>query len=181
MTTENKVIVLDRDGVLNHDRPDYIRTPEQLHIIDGVPEAIFQLNQAQYKVLVATNQACIGKGLVLPETLAMIHKKLRAEIAVAGGEITEFFHCPHTNEDRCGCRKPAPGLLLQAQERWSFKAEETWFVGDTVRDMQAAKAANCKGALVLTGYGAGIAHEVPDRPHFADLPGFVSFLLEQDL
>jgi D-glycero-D-manno-heptose 1,7-bisphosphate phosphatase len=178
MTTKNRTIILDRDGVLNHDRANYVQNPEQLRIIDGVPEAIFRLNQAYYNVLVATNQACIGKGLILPETLAGIHGKLRTEIGRVGGKIAGIYHCPHTDADGCNCRKPKPGLLLQAQEQWLFKPEETWFVGDTVRDMQAAKGANCLGALVLTGHGADIAHQVPDRPHFKDLANFVSFLLD---
>ncbi len=179
MTQVNRVIILDRDGVLNHDRADYVRTPEQLQIIDGAPEAVAALNRAGYRVLIATNQACIGKGLVAPETLTAIHDKLRRKIAAAGGRIDEIFHCPHTNEDGCGCRKPAPGMLLQARDKWGFTPGETWFVGDTVRDMQAAKAANCKGALVMTGYGSSVAHEVPDRPHFADLAAFVAFLLDK--
>ncbi|MBF0453246.1 MAG: D-glycero-beta-D-manno-heptose 1,7-bisphosphate 7-phosphatase [Magnetococcales bacterium] len=177
MNRENKVIILDRDGVLNQDRPDYVLTPEQLQLIDGVPEAIARLTQAQYRVLVATNQACIGKGLLLPDTLTRIHQKMCDEIALAGGKIDAIYHCPHQNEDHCLCRKPQPGLLLQAQKQWSFVPQQTWFVGDTVRDLQAARGANCLGALVLTGHGRQVVKQVEDRPHFKDLAAFVSFLL----
>ena len=177
MAANNKFIILDRDGVLNHDRNDYVYNPEQLHLIAGIPEAIALLNKAHYKVLIATNQACIGKGLILPDTLSKIHEKLTREIAIAGGKITAIYHCPHTQEESCNCRKPKPGLLLAAQQDWSFKPEETWFVGDTARDMQAAKAANCLGALVLTGHGTQNAPHVPNQPHFQDLPDFVNFLL----
>jgi D-glycero-D-manno-heptose 1,7-bisphosphate phosphatase len=178
MNSHNKIVILDRDGVLNRDRSDYVRTPEQLQILDGIPEAIAKLNRAHYKVLVATNQACIGKGLILPETLTRIHQKLYDKIGQAGGKIDALYHCPHKNEEGCRCRKPKPGLLLQAQKQWKFRPEETWFVGDTVRDMEAAKAANCLGALVLTGHGTSMAEQVPDRPHFRDLPDFVSYLLQ---
>jgi D-glycero-D-manno-heptose 1,7-bisphosphate phosphatase len=180
MITNKKFIILDRDGVLNHDRADYVRSPEQLELINGIPETIVRLNQAHYNVIIATNQACIAKGLILPDTLTRIHEKLTTEIGKAGGRIEAIYHCPHKNEDFCACRKPKPGLLLQAQKAYSFKLEETWFVGDTLRDMQAAKAANCLGALVLTGHGNKMAEQVPDRPHFVDLEAFVTFLLGKE-
>ncbi|MBF0358378.1 MAG: D-glycero-beta-D-manno-heptose 1,7-bisphosphate 7-phosphatase [Magnetococcales bacterium] len=179
MITETKAIILDRDGVLNHDRSKYIRSPEQLRIIDGVPEAINLLKQAGYKVLVATNQACIAKGIISPSTLTNINNKLYSQIAEGGGKIDAIYHCPHRDEDMCGCRKPKPGLLLQAQKEWKFKPEVTWFIGDTVRDMQAAKGANCLGALVLTGKGEESAPQLPDHRHFKDLLEFVRFLLDQ--
>ncbi|MBF0193501.1 MAG: D-glycero-beta-D-manno-heptose 1,7-bisphosphate 7-phosphatase [Magnetococcales bacterium] len=178
MTSVNRAIILDRDGVLNENCSTYVQNPDQLKIITGVPQAIFKLNQANYKVLVATNQACIGKGIISPDTLTNIHKKLYTEIGKAGGKIDAIYHCPHKNEDNCNCRKPKPGMLIEAQKQWSFNPEQTWFVGDTPRDMQAAKGANCKGALVLTGLGAESANEVTDNPHFNNLPEFVDFLLK---
>ncbi|MBF0382986.1 MAG: D-glycero-beta-D-manno-heptose 1,7-bisphosphate 7-phosphatase [Magnetococcales bacterium] len=178
MASVNRVIILDRDGVINVNRSTYVQSPAQLEILPGVPQAIHKLNQRDYKVLVATNQACIGKGIITPDTLTNIHKKLYNEIGAAGGKISAIYHCPHTNEDNCNCRKPKPGMLLQACKEWNFNPQDTWFVGDTARDMAAAKGANCKGAFVLTGLGEEEADKVTANPHFKNLPEFVDHLLQ---
>lgn len=176
--TQQRVILLDRDGVLNQDRSDYVRSPEQFQMMEGTCQAIARLTQAHYRILIITNQACLGKGLVSPEMLEKIHAKMINEVQRAGGCIDQIFHCPHIDQDRCGCRKPKPGLILQARERWAFQPEETWFVGDSLRDLQTADAAGCLGALVLTGHGAETAPRVKDHPHFNDLAHFVDFLLD---
>ncbi|MBF0448889.1 MAG: D-glycero-beta-D-manno-heptose 1,7-bisphosphate 7-phosphatase [Magnetococcales bacterium] len=177
MSEGNKVILLDRDGVLNRDRSNYVRTPQQLQILPGVPAAVSRLTQAGYRVLIITNQACVGKGLLSSFGLEKIHEKLRREVSEVGGRIDGIYHCPHTDEFNCDCRKPKPGLILKARKEWGFLPEQTWFVGDTTRDMAAARAAGCLGALVLTGQGEMICQQVPDHPHFRDLADFVSSLL----
>ncbi|MBF0178001.1 MAG: HAD-IIIA family hydrolase [Magnetococcales bacterium] len=178
MKGSSRVLLLDRDGVLNHDRPDYIQTVAQLRLISGVGEAMRRLREAGVATLVVTNQACVGKGLVTPATLEAIHARLAAEIAEAGGEITQFYLCAHRNEDRCACRKPAPGLILRAQQEWGFDPSQTWMVGDAERDIQAAEAAGCRAALVRTGKGEITVLRRPDVPAFADLPAFVENFLQ---
>ncbi|MBF0179097.1 MAG: HAD-IIIA family hydrolase [Magnetococcales bacterium] len=177
MKNEEKFLLLDRDGVCNRDRSDYVRAPEELEILSGVPEALGRVRRAGYRVLLITNQACVGKGLVAPATLEAIHGKLVAAVAEGGGRIDGIFHCPHVNEDRCGCRKPAPGLILEARRLWGFVPEVTWMVGDSARDAQAARAAGCRPALVRTGHGADAVARFPEVPAFDHLPAFVDFLL----
>ncbi len=166
----NKVVLLDRDGVLNRDRHDYVRTVAQLLIFPGIPAAVARLNQA-----------AVAKGLIHPETLTAIHAKLSAAITAGGGRIDAIYHCPHRNEDLCGCRKPAPGMIIRAQQEWRFDPAQTWMVGDTKRDLDAARAAGCQAALVLTGHNQKNAETVSwGAPIFADLTAFVDFLLAAD-
>lgn len=177
MQTPNKIILIDRDGVFNQDRSDYVRTPAQLVILPKVPEAISRLNQAGFGVLIITNQAGVGKGLISPETLEAIHTQLKSVLASKGGHIHAIYHCPHLIEEHCNCRKPKPGMILQAQKQWGFIPKETWMVGDSTKDLQAALAAGCRPALVLTGHGTITQKSEPKVPTFADLPAFVDFLL----
>ncbi|MBF0154410.1 MAG: HAD family hydrolase [Magnetococcales bacterium] len=177
MQRSARILLLDRDGVLNHDRPDYVQSVEQLHLLPGVPEAMRRLREAGVVSLVITNQACVGKGLITQATLDEIHERLSAGIAAAGGEIARYYLCTHRTEDRCACRKPAPGLILQAHQAWGFDPARTWMVGDAERDVQAAEAAGCRAALVRTGKGEASALKRPDVPAFADLAAFVEFFL----
>ncbi|MBF0143541.1 MAG: D-glycero-beta-D-manno-heptose 1,7-bisphosphate 7-phosphatase [Magnetococcales bacterium] len=171
-------LLLDRDGVINHDRPDYIRSIEQFRFLPGVLEALARLEQAKVAVVIITNQACVGKGLISPAELQAIHDHLRQRVAEAGGRIHAIFHCPHTNEDHCPCRKPKPGLILAAQRELGFPFASTWMVGDAVRDVTAALAAGCRPAIVRTGKGAATAAELPEVTSFATLTGFVDHFLE---
>ncbi|MBF0126417.1 MAG: HAD-IIIA family hydrolase [Magnetococcales bacterium] len=177
MDLAKKILLLDRDGVCNRDRSDYVRTPEELEILPGVPAALGRLHRAGFVVLILTNQACVGKGLVLPATLEAIHRKLRAAAETAGGRIHGIYHCPHRNEDQCACRKPAPGLIFAAHQEWGFSPSATWMVGDSPRDIQAARAAGCRGALVRTGHGMESVRKLPEVPAFDDLAAFTDFLL----
>ncbi|MBF0284359.1 MAG: D-glycero-beta-D-manno-heptose 1,7-bisphosphate 7-phosphatase [Magnetococcales bacterium] len=173
-----RVILLDRDGVLNEDRPDYVQTTEQLRLLPQAMTALARLRRAGFAVLVYTNQACVGKGLVSLETLEAIHGDLRRAAEAAGGEIDDIFYCPHRDDEGCDCRKPKPGLILAAQRRWGFDLAETWAVGDAERDLRAAWSAGCRAALVRTGKGRQTAEKLPGVPTFDTLDHFVRTLLD---
>ena len=136
-----KLIILDRDGVINKDSPEYVRSPEQWHAVPGSLEAIAKLHKCGYKVVVATNQSGIARGYYTPETLEAIHKKMINQVENAGGRLDEIFVCPHGPDDNCDCRKPKPGLLLQAAEKFNVDPSEMVMIGDSMRDIIAAK--NC--------------------------------------
>ena len=170
------VVLLDRDGVLNVDRPDYVRTPSELVLLPGVAAALRDLRARGYRALVITNQAGVGRGLVTAATLTAIHTRLRELVAAAGGAIDGIYVCPHRPEDGCPCRKPKPGLIERARAEWGFEPRDTWFVGDSARDVEAARAARVRPALVRTGHrdyeptpGDGVAA-------FDDLAAFVAAL-----
>ncbi|MBS7808104.1 D-glycero-beta-D-manno-heptose 1,7-bisphosphate 7-phosphatase [Variovorax sp. PCZ-1] len=148
-----KLIILDRDGTINFDRDDYVKSPEQWQPLPGALEAIARLNQAGWHVVVATNQSGLGRGLFDAAALNAMHAKMHKLLAAVGGKIDAVFYCPHTPEDHCDCRKPAPGLFAQILQRHGVDPKDTTVhsVGDTPRDLQAAVAAHCQPHLVLTG------------------------------
>lgn len=148
-----KLIVLDRDGVINEDSDEYIKSPEEWVPIPGSLEAIARLNQAGYRVVVATNQSGLARGLFDIEILNAIHAKMHRRLAAVGGTVDAVFFCPHAPADRCDCRKPRPGLLQQISERLKVSLEGVVCVGDTLRDVQAARSAGCEPMLVRSGKG----------------------------
>ncbi|MBL4679819.1 MAG: D-glycero-beta-D-manno-heptose 1,7-bisphosphate 7-phosphatase [Pseudomonadales bacterium] len=148
-----KVIILDRDGVINYDSPDYIKSPEEWHPLPGSIEAIALLSKAGYRIYVATNQAGLARGLFDQDMLMQIHKKMIALVNQAEGEIAGIFYCPHHPDEHCRCRKPGIGLLEQISEHSKHSLKGVPFVGDSLKDMQAAHAMGCKGVLVETGNG----------------------------
>lgn len=175
-----KLVIVDRDGTLNHDSPDYIKSPDECRPIPGSLEAVARLGRGGYSVAVATNQAGIGRGLFAAETLAAIHAKLQSAAGAAGGQIAGFFHCPHTPEALCACRKPQPGLLLEIARHFGVSLTDVAMVGDTLRDLQAAVAAGARPVLVLTGYGERTRDEggLPAGTQvFADLAAFALHLV----
>jgi len=174
-------ILLDRDGVINRDRPDSVKSVDELVLLEGAAEAIARLNRAGYEVIIFTNQSCVGRGTVTLERLDEIHGELERRLAVAGATIDAYYVCPHAPEDRCDCRKPAPGLLLRATEERGFDPAATWAVGDAVRDIEATRAAGLRPALVLTGKGRRSRAEASDAPVFDDLAAFVDALLGVEL
>lgn len=176
----SKIILLDRDGVINVDRSTSVCSIDQFEIIGGIPEAIGKLTQAGYRLLVITNQACVGRGEISPTVLDQIHQILQKNLAAYGGKIDDFFICPHVAEAECLCRKPKPGLIYQAMQRWHFLPETTWFVGDALRDIQAALAAGCKPALVRTGRGRQTEVKAQDVPVFENLSSFANHLLNTE-
>ena len=175
-----KLIILDRDGVINEDSPEYIKSPQEWHAIPGSLEAIAQLNRAGYIVVVATNQSGIARGYFSSQTLDAIHAKMHKEIAEHGGKIDGIFICPHGPKDDCTCRKPKPGLLQQIGEHFKIPASQTLVIGDSIRDLEAAKAYGAEAILVLTGKGQHAAKSMAHFPAVAvykDLAAAVSQLI----
>ena len=170
------VVLLDRDGVLNVDRPTGVRSLAELELEAGAAEGVALLARAGVTCLVVTNQALVGRGELSAAGLETINAELARRIAAGGGRISAWYVCTHRAEDACACRKPLPGLLQRAQRDWGFAPARTWFVGDAARDVAAARAAGCRPALVATGKGADSARALPDVPLFADLPAFARAL-----
>lgn len=152
--TNQPLIILDRDGVINHDSEAYIKSPDEWLPIEGSLEAITQLNNAGFLVAVATNQSGIARGYYNLDTLQEMHNKMQAMLAEMGGKIDCINYCPHGPTDNCDCRKPKPGMLLKIADKFSAPPESITFVGDTVSDMKAAEAANIPFVLVKTGKGS---------------------------
>jgi len=148
-----KLIILDRDGVINHDSDAYIKGPDEWHPIPGSLEAIARFTKAGYRIAVATNQSGVGRGLFDLATLAAIHAKMHQAVAEAGGRIDAVFFCPHAADSRCDCRKPKPGMILEILRRYGAEPVGITVVGDSLRDLQAAAAVGCRPVLVLSGKG----------------------------
>ncbi len=181
------LVILDRDGVINRDSDAYIRSPAEWLPIPGSLDAIARLSRAGCRVVIATNQSGLGRGYFSRATLEEIHARLCEAVAGAGGEIAGIFYCPHRPEEGCECRKPRTGLLLAIERELAEPVAGAWFVGDSLKDLQAAEACGCRPALVTTGKGAATARELarpgvalrhPQRiPVFADLAAAVDAIL----
>ena len=152
-TRAARMIVLDRDGVINHDSEQFIKSPDEWRPIPGSLEAIARLNRAGYRVVVATNQSGVGRGLLDFATLNAIHDKMHRALTLAGGRIDAVFYCPHTADARCDCRKPKPGMLVEIGRRFNIELTGVPCIGDGLRDLQAAEAVGAQPMLVLTGKG----------------------------
>ncbi|HNQ03035.1 MAG TPA: D-glycero-beta-D-manno-heptose 1,7-bisphosphate 7-phosphatase [Thiobacillaceae bacterium] len=148
-----KCVILDRDGVINFDSEQFIKTPEEWRPIPGSLEAIARLNQAGFRVVVASNQSGVGRGLFDMATLNAIHAKMHRQVAQAGGRIDAVFFCPHAADSRCACRKPRPGLFLEIGSRLHVDLKAVYAVGDGLRDVEAALAVGAQPMLVRTGKG----------------------------
>lgn len=148
-----QLLVLDRDGVINHDSDEYIKSPDEWVPIAGSPEAIARLNKAGWRTIVASNQSGVARGLYDLSTLSEIHRKMCTMITRAGGYIEAIFFCPHGPDAGCACRKPNSGMLREILSRYQASAEQMVFVGDQMRDLLAARAIGCRFILVLTGQG----------------------------
>ncbi len=148
-----KLIILDRDGVINYDSEQFIKNPEEWRPIPGSLEAIARLNQAGYRVVVATNQSGIGRGLFDMPMLNAIHDKMHKSLALVGGRIDAIFFCPHTNDAQCDCRKPKSGMLEEIAVRYGISLAGVPAVGDSLRDLEAASRMGASPCLVLTGKG----------------------------
>ncbi|MGE3920120.1 MAG: D-glycero-beta-D-manno-heptose 1,7-bisphosphate 7-phosphatase [Gammaproteobacteria bacterium] len=175
-----KLIILDRDGVINHESKEYIKTPEEWIPLPGSLEALAQLTKMQYNIAIATNQSGLGRGLFSQQMLNLIHQKLLTTVQEQGGNISAIFYCPHTPEDQCDCRKPKPGLLYQIADHFSISLTDVLFIGDSKRDIEAAQAAGCKPILVKTGFGEETLLDNPDilpkNQVFSDLRAVVDSL-----
>lgn len=148
-----KLIILDRDGVINFDSDQFIKSPAEWQPIPGSLEAIARLNQADYRIVVATNQSGVGRGLFDMPTLNAIHDKMHKACALVGARIDAVFFCPHTAESHCSCRKPSPGMLEEIALRYNAKLTGIPVVGDSLRDLLPAAQMGAHPYLVLTGKG----------------------------
>ena len=145
--------MLDRDGVINYDSDAYIKSVEEWTPLPGSVEAIAQLSKAGWTVAVATNQSGIARGYYDIATLDAMHQRLRALVAEQGGELGLIVYCPHSPDEGCDCRKPKPGLLKTIAAHYQVELARVWFVGDSISDLEAAKAVDCQPVLVKTGKG----------------------------
>ncbi len=149
-----KLIILDRDGVINFDSRQFIKSPDEWKPIPGSLEAIARLCQEGYTVVVATNQSGVGRGLFDMSMLNAIHDKMHKAVAMAGGRIDAIFFCPHTAESNCNCRKPKSGMIEEIAARYNMNLEGVPAVGDSLRDLEATVQLGAQPILVLTGKGA---------------------------
>lgn len=178
-----KLVILDRDGVINFDSDDYIKSAAEWRPIPGSLEAIARLNQHGYHVAIATNQAAISRGLFDMKTLNTIHQKLHQTAQAVGAHIDAIFFCPHAADDFCDCRKPRPGLLQAIGQRFETSLTGVPMVGDALRDMQAAFEVGCAPFLVKTGKGERTLEKgglPPGTQVFDDLAAVVDRLLHLD-
>lgn len=177
---EMKLVLLDRDGVINEESDGYVRTAEDWVPLEGSIDAIARLCQADYRVVVVTNQSGIARGLLTIEDLQAIHRKMHETVAARGGKIDAVFICPHRPDDDCSCRKPRPGLLKSIAERLDTDLVGVPLVGDSLRDVQSAMVVGANPVLVRTGHGM---HTLEQNLHldsvqvFDDLASFVDDLL----
>jgi len=155
-------IILDRDGVINYDSDDYIKSPAEWRPIPGSLEAIAHLNRAGFRVLIATNQSGVARGFYDLETLSAIHEKLLQQLTAVGGYVEEIFYCPHHPTDGCVCRKPQPGLIEQMQKKYAIHLASTYLIGDSITDVQVAKQTGCQPILVLSGKGERMLKQHPE-------------------
>lgn len=184
-----RLVILDRDGTINEDRDDYVKSPDEWVPIPGALEAIARLHQAGWHVAVATNQSGLGRGLFDMYTLNEMHVKMNGLLAPLGGRVDAVFFCPHAPEDQCSCRKPLPGLFTDIGRRYGLDdLRGVPAVGDTLRDLQAASAAGCTPHLVRTGKAAALDEaglqalrdQVPGLRVHADLAAFADTLLSAE-
>lgn len=165
------IVFLDRDGVINENRADYVKSLAEFRFLPGVREAIAQLTQAGHRIVVCTNQAGVAKGCISVETVEQIHRHLISEVEAYGGHIEQVYYCPHGKEEYCTCRKPRPGMLLRARDELRLDLNEAVFVGDSITDVQAGIAVGIPSMLVLTGLGI---EQLRDHHHEVGQPFLVT-------
>jgi len=175
---QRRYVLMDRDGVINHDSEDFIKSPEEWRPIDGSLEAIALLNKHGYDIMVVTNQSGLARGLFDLSMLSKIHDKMHRLLAQKGGQIAAIYYCPHGPDDLCNCRKPKPGLLEQFALEKNVDLKSVFFIGDSLRDIQAAQAVGAKPILVLTGKGQLTLDKNPNLniPVFENLYAAVQFI-----
>jgi len=183
-----KLVILDRDGTINVEREDYVKSPEEWEPLPGAMEAIARLNHGGWHVVIATNQSGLGRGLFDMASLNAMHAKMNRLLMEFGGRVDAVFFCPHSPEDGCDCRKPMPGLFEQIGERYGLELRGLPAVGDSLRDLQAAAAVGCETHLVLTGKCVGMEEaqvqallaQVPGTLTHPDLATFAEFMVMRD-
>ena len=178
-----QLVILDRDGVINEDSDEYIKSPEEWVPIPGSLEAIARLCRAEFRIVIATNQSGIARGLLTIDTLHRIHTRMLEHIRQKGGDVDAIMVCPHAPEDHCQCRKPRPGMLLELAERLKVNLTNVPLVGDSVRDVEAARAVQASPVLVRTGKGRASAEQLRADadlrgiPVYEDLADFTNSFL----
>jgi D-glycero-D-manno-heptose 1,7-bisphosphate phosphatase len=177
--SQEKYVLMDRDGVINEDSPDFIKTPDEWIPLPGSLEAIALLHKHGFIVVVITNQSGVGRGLLNTATLERIHAKMAAMAETQGGKIERIYVCPHAPDAGCACRKPKPGLLHAFARDYRADLQNLPFVGDAMRDVQAALAAGAKPMLVQTGKGRKTLTDNPDFnfPVFENLYAAAQFIV----
>ena len=186
--TPLKLVILDRDGTINEDRDDFVKSADEWLPLPGALEAIARLNHAGWHAVVATNQSGIGRGLFDMSALNAMHTKMNLQLHKLGGRIDAVFFCPHTPQEGCTCRKPLPGLFLQIGERYGVELAGVPFVGDSLRDLQAGVAAGCEPHFVRSGKGgrlddaaiSRLVEQVPGVRVHADLAAFAEALVQHE-
>jgi D-glycero-D-manno-heptose 1,7-bisphosphate phosphatase len=175
------LIILDRDGVINEDRADFVKTPDEMVFIDGALQAIARLNAAHHQVVIATNQSCIGRGIITEDRLNDIHEKLLSAAAKTRATLDRIYFAPDAPWAETAFRKPGPGMLQQAMQDFRSKPAQTVMIGDSLRDLQAAQASGCHRILVQTGKGRktqaqGLPTEILPVAIASDLTQAVQFI-----
>ncbi|NNG00574.1 MAG: D-glycero-beta-D-manno-heptose 1,7-bisphosphate 7-phosphatase [Desulfobacteraceae bacterium] len=164
-----KTIFLDRDGVINEDSPDYIKSWREFHFIPGSIEGCRDLVHAGFDIIVITNQSAVGRGMITRRTLEDIHRKMQLEIIAGGGEIRDIFFCPHHPDEGCTCRKPLPGLVRTAAEKYGIDLSAATMVGDSTKDIDCGRRAGCgHSILVRTGNGDAAQKELAEKNRLPD-------------
>lgn len=183
-----KFLILDRDGVINVESPEFVKTPEEWVPIKGSLEAIGRLSQAGYEIVIITNQSGLGRGHFSADMLAKMHAKMIDQVQQHGGKIQSILFCPHKPDEGCECRKPKDGMYQELAERLNINFSNVYSVGDSVRDLLAAKTAGAKPVLVKTGNGKKSLKEIANNadldlqsaPAFDNLASFANALLNQE-
>ena len=181
------LVILGRDGILNVVRVDHVKAPNEWQPVPGALEAVARLNHNGWHVVVATNQSGVGRGMIDMASVNAVHAHMMQRLAAVGGRIDAVFFCPHTPEDQCDCRKPLPGLMSEIGRRYGIDLHHVPMVADTLRDLQAAHAANCQPHLLRAGRAAQLSDDqvnealaqVPGSLVHADLESFVEHLMRR--
>ena len=179
-------VFLDRDGVINRDSPDYIKSRTEFHPLPGSIEAIVRLSRQGVRVIVITNQSAVNRGMISLAELRAIHSELRVGVSDRGGRIDDILFCPHHPEEHCDCRKPKPGMILEACKRHGIDAAQCVMVGDSAKDILAGRAAGCAAAvLVRTGNAENALRTLAENDHrpdriLADLAATADWILERN-
>ena len=185
MNCRRRAVFLDRDGVINQNRDDYVKDWSEFVFLPGVFRSLKCLSEKEFLIVVISNQSAIGRGLVDKEIIENIHNRMRAEIKKHGGRIDTIYYCPHTPEDKCGCRKPKPGLIKKAKSDLELDLKNSYLIGDAVSDMEAAVNSGCSPIFVLTGRGEEQINCLKQSgynsvPVVSDLKEAVDLIIEQN-
>jgi D-glycero-D-manno-heptose 1,7-bisphosphate phosphatase len=151
--SSSKAVFLDRDGVLTRERSDYVKTPDELEVLPGIGPPLRNLRKMGFRLVIVTNQSVVGRGLATDNEMGRIHEKLQSELKRMGCSVDAIYYCPHLPGAGCSCRKPEPGLILQAAKDLGIDVASSWMIGDKEIDLEAAKRAGCRGVRVETNQG----------------------------